>query len=49
MTAHKITKTKFSQLEDKRFYFPNGILFLPFGHLSLNEINEYKRNKGQKI
>ena len=23
MTAHKITKTKFSQLNDKQFYFPN--------------------------
>ena len=22
MTTHKITKTKFSQLNDKRFYFP---------------------------
>ena len=23
MTTHKIIKTKFSQLNDKRFYFPN--------------------------
>ena len=49
MTTHKITKTKFSQIKDKRFYFPNGILSLPFGHLSLNELDEYKKNKGQRI
>ena len=46
MTTHKITKTKFSQLNDKRFYFPNGILSLPFGHLTLNELDGYKKNKG---
>ena len=49
MTTHKITKTKFSQLNDKRFYFANGIISLPFGHLSLNEIDEYKKNKGRRI
>ena len=49
MTTHKITKTKFSQLNYKKFYFPNGILSLSFGHLSLNELDEYKRNKGQRI
>ena len=31
MTTHKITKTKFSQLNDKRFYFPNGVISIPFG------------------
>ena len=49
MTTHKITKTKFSQIKDKIFYFPNGILSLPFGHLFLNELDEYKKNKGQRI
>ena len=49
MTTHKIIKSKFSQLNDKRFYFPNGILSLRFGHLSLKEVDEYKRNKGQRI
>ena len=49
MTTHKIVKTKFSQLNDKRFYFPNAILSLPFGHPSLKDIDEYKKNKGQKI
>ena len=49
MSTHKILKTKFSQIKDKRFYFSNGILSLPFGHLSLKEIDEYKKNKGQRI
>lgn len=28
MTTYKIRKTKFSQLSDKRFYFPNAVLSL---------------------
>ena len=44
-----VTKTKFSQLNDKRFYFPNGVHFLPFGHQNLKEIDEFKKEKGQKI
>ena len=30
-------------------HLPNGILSLPFGHLSLKEIDEYKKSKGQRI
>ena len=48
-TTDKIIKTKFSQLNVKRFYFLNAILTLPFGHLSLKEIDQYKKNKGQRI
>ena len=33
MTTHTIKKNKFSQLNDKRFYFPNGIVSLPFRHI----------------
>ena len=44
-----VTKCKFSQLNDKRFYFPDGIVSIPFGHPNLKEIDEFKRNKGQKI
>ena len=43
MTTYKIKKSKFSQLNDKRFYFPNAIVSLPFGHVALNEIDEYKK------
>ena len=44
-----VIKNKFSQLNDKRFYFPDGIVLLPFGHINLKEIENYKKEKGQKI
>ena len=37
MTTHKVTKTKFSQLNDERFYFLNAILSLPYGHTALKQ------------
>ena len=49
MTTHKIIKSKFSQLNNKRFYFPNANVSLPFGHLALHEIDEYEKNKGRRI
>ena len=49
MTTHQIVKSKFSQLNDKRFYFPNSIISLPFGHRTFRKIGEYKKNKGQRI
>ena len=49
MVTTSVVKTKFLQINDKRFYFPNGVLSLPFGHPSLEEISELKAEKGQKI
>ena len=49
MSMYSIKKNKFSQLNDKRFYFPNAIVSVPFGHFSLAEIDEYKKDKGQRI
>ena len=49
MIRTMVTKNKFSQLNDKTFYFPNRVVSLPFQHLSLAEIVEFKRIKGQKI
>ena len=49
MTTFLIKKYKFLQLNDKRFYFPNAIISLPFGHLTLKKIDEYKKDKGRKI
>ena len=43
MTTHKITKTKFSQINDKRFYLPNANLSLPFGHTALKQLDKYKK------
>ena len=37
-------KVKFAQLNDKRYYFSDGIVSLPFGHPSLNEIRNYKKS-----
>ena len=41
MTTFLIKKNKCSQLNDKRFYFPNAIIY--------KKINEYKKDKGRKI
>ena len=49
MVTTNVTKTKFSQLNDNRFYFPDDVLSLPYGHVALNEIGEFKKQKGQKI
>ena len=49
MVKTTVVKNKFSQLNDKRFYFPNGIVSLPFYHPNLVKINEFKQKKGQRI
>ena len=49
LTVVIVTKSKFSQLIDKRFYFPDGVVSLPFGHPLLKKIDEFKQEKGQKI
>ena len=37
-------KVKFARLNDKRYYFSDGIVSLPFGHPSLNGLREYKKS-----
>lgn len=49
MVKKAIMKTKFSQLNDKRFYFADGVVSLPYGHPSLKEIDKFKKEKDQKI
>ena len=49
MTTTQVEKKKFSQINDKRFYFPNAIISLPFGHCALKELEKYKKKKGQII
>ena len=49
MVKTTVQKTKFSQLNDKRFYFPDGIFSLNYGHQSLKEIDDFKKQKGQKM
>ena len=36
MVKRTMTKSKFSQLNDKRLYFPDGIVLLPFSHPNIN-------------
>ena len=49
MVNTSVMKTNFSQLNDKRFYFPNGVLSVPYGYPSLRETDDFKKEKGQKI
>ena len=44
-----VTKSRFCRLNDKKFYFPDGVISLPFGHSLLKEIDKFKQEKGQKI
>ena len=36
-------------MNNKRFYFLDGIVSLPFGHKNLKQIDDFKKEKGQKI
>ena len=42
MQMKSVCKIQFGQLSDKRFYFSNGIVSLPFGHPSLEKFNKEK-------
>ena len=42
MKMTSVNKVQFASLNDKRYYFLGGIVFLPFGHpslLSLRDLN----------
>ena len=49
MRKETVVQNKFSQINDKRFSFPDGIVSVPFHHLNLKELNEFKEKKSQKI
>ena len=42
MQTKSVTKVQFGQLNDIRFYFPNGIISLPYGHPYLEELRKEK-------
>ena len=48
MRMKTVEKIQFGQLNDKRFYFPNGILSLPYGHFQMEEIRK-RRSKEKAI
>ena len=49
MVKKTVTKSKFSQLNDKEFYFPDGVVFLFFYHPDLKDVDVFKQKKGHKI
>ena len=48
MQMKSVIKVQFGQLNDKRFYFSNGLISLPFGHPYLEELRKEK-NKYRAI
>ena len=49
MVLEEIEKSKFAQINDKRYYFSDEIVSLPFFHPYLHETIQLKRDKKQKI
>ena len=43
MQMKLVSKVQFRQLIDKRFYFSNGLISLPFGHPLLEELRKEKQ------
>ena len=44
MTMTSVNKVQFASLNDKRYYFSDGIVSLPFSQPSLNRVREYKKS-----
>ena len=42
MKIKSVCKVQFGQLNDKRFYFWDGIVYLPFGHPYTEELRKNK-------
>ena len=43
MKMTTVNKVKFARLNDKRYYFSDGIVSLPFGHILLGKVRQYKK------
>ena len=44
MMMTTVNKVQFASLNDKRYYFSDGIVSLPFVHPSLSELIDYKKS-----
>ena len=44
-----VNKTQFAGLNNKRFYFNDGMVSLPFGHFLLNKVREQKEKHKTEI
>ena len=49
MSLQEVKKSKFVQINDKSYYFSDGIVSLPFSHPILNETVQYKDKKKERI
>ena len=49
MRKETLVKSNFSQINNKRSYFPDGTLSLPFHHPNLKELNEFKKKWVSKL
>ena len=47
MVLEEIEKAKFAQINDKRYYFSDGILSLTFSHPFLKEIVDFNYSNGK--
>ena len=43
MQMNSVKKAQFAGLNDKRFYFYNAIVSLPFEHVLLNKVRQEKK------
>ena len=44
MTMTSVNKVQFARLNNKRYYFSDGIVSLPLDHPSLSEVRDYKKS-----
>ena len=49
MVLEQIEKSKFAQMNSKRYCFSDGTVSLPFSHPFLHEINQFKKDRNKKI
>ena len=44
-----VNKVKFASLNDKRYYFSNGIVSLPYGPPLLKEVKDYEKSLADPV
>ena len=49
MILEEMEKSRFAQINDKRYYFSYGLVYLPFSHPFLNKLSFLKEKKSTKV
>ena len=49
MILEEIEKSRFAQINDKRYYFSYGLVSLPFSYPFLNKLSFLKEKKSTKV